>query len=268
MSNVDAAHALLTAINFDRFEEIEARHHPGVLFHSFRGPILRDSISVGDWHRNFARDWADCSYEDIEDIDAGDVVVSRATIHAKGYDWRAFTQRVVEVMRFVEGEVVERRLYGMLRDIAFDKLVTAAMENALGYRGGSAAATAATVEAAFTALLAGDMEVAKEHFHDKPALIDGVYGLATGFEPMTAMMAGTPRPAFGVPRISALYAAERTALVEVSVDPSRPRAAHWVRLVDGKIIIIETYWMLREIGIPPDVNYANDRHRRQVILPI
>jgi ketosteroid isomerase-like protein len=267
MSNVDAAHALLTAINFDRFAEIQARHHPAVTFHSFRGPVLRDSVSVGDWQRAFARDWADCSYEDIEDIDAGDVVVTRSTISAKGYDWRAFTQRVVEVMRFVEGEVLDRRLYGMLRDVAFDKLANAAMENALGFRGGSESETRATVEAAFTALLAGDSETAKEHFHEKPAWIDGVYGGATGFEPIAALFGALPRPAFGVYRIVGLYAAEHTALVEVAVDPSRPRSAHWVRLVDGKIIVVETYWMLREIGIPPDENYANDRHRRQVILP-
>ena len=37
---------------------------------------------------------------------------------------------------------------------------------------------------------------------------------------------------------------------------------------DGKIRVIEGYAMLRELGVNPYENYANDRHRRQVILPI
>ena len=60
MSNIDAVNALLTAIHFDRFSEIEARHQPDVTFWSFRGPTLRDSVSVADWHRTFLRDYADC----------------------------------------------------------------------------------------------------------------------------------------------------------------------------------------------------------------
>src|SRR3990172_11983260 len=108
MSNVDAVNALVTAINFDRFAEIEACHQPDVLFQSFRGPPIHGSVSVGDWHRTFHRLYADCTYSDLEYVDAGDTVCLRATIEAKGYDWRAFTQRVVEVLRMENGAVAER----------------------------------------------------------------------------------------------------------------------------------------------------------------
>ena len=40
-----------------------------------------------------------------------------------------------------------------------------------------------------------------------------------------------------------------------------------MRVVEGKVLVIERHWMLREIGINPFVEYARDRHRRQVILP-
>jgi ketosteroid isomerase-like protein len=262
MSNIDAVNALLTAINFDRFAEIEAHHAPDVTFWSFRGPTLRSSVDVADWHREFLRDYADCNYGDLEYIEDGDTVVVRATIEAKGYDWRLFTQRVVEVFRMAEGEVVERRLYGMLRDIEFDKPVNAAMENAKGYRGGSASTTRKVVEA-FFASTDNDGDV----FHEKAVLIDGVYGLAAGAANIRALMAAVPRPAFGVERVTAIYAGEHDALAEVAYDPSRPRQACWFRIVDGKIMVIESYWMLREIGVRPDVNYDHDRHQRQVILP-
>ena len=268
MSNIDAVNALLTAINFDRFAEIEARHAPDVLFTSFRGPILRSSTEVGDWQRTFLRDYADCNYSDLEYVEQDDSVVVRATIDAKGYDWRPFTQRVIEVFRMSDEEVTERRLYGMLRNTELDKPANVAMENALGYRGGSAAATKTTVETAFKALLTGDLETAKALFHEKPVLIEGVYGLAAGFDNIAGLMAAIPRPAFGVAHVSAVYAADHTALVEVSIDASRPRAANWVRLVDGKIIIIETYWMLREIGVSPDQSYGGERFMKSPIQPI
>jgi ketosteroid isomerase-like protein len=267
MSNVDVASQFFTAINFDRFAEIEAFHAPDVVFHSFRGPTLRDAVATGDWHRVFQRDYADCNYSEVEFIEAGDVVCARVTIEAKGYDWRAFTQRVVEVLRIESGEIAERRLYGMLRDVEFDKPVNAAMDNALGYRGGSPAETGKTAAAAVTALLAGDRAAAAEHLAEKAVLIDGVYGLAAGAENVAGLFAAAPRPLFGVPAVTHAYAGEHTALVEVAIDPSRPRAAYWVRLVDGKVLVIEAYWMLREMGVNPDVNYAHDRHRRQVILP-
>ncbi len=268
MSNSDAASALLTAINLDRFPEIEARHNPDVLFNSFRGPTLRGSVNVGDWHREFLSEYADCSYGDVETLEDGDAVACRATIEAKAYDWRAFTQRVLEVMDFEEGGIENRRLYGMLRDVEFDKPANAAMDNAKGYRGGSASATKRTVEAAFTALLASDFEAAKPHFHDKSVVIDGVYGLASGFDKIAAHLAAVPQPAFGVARATVVLASDHDAVVEVAIDPTRPRAAHWVRLVDGKVIVIETYWMLREIGVRYDVTYDRDRHARKVILPI
>jgi len=62
MSNIDAVNALITAINFDRFAEIEARHNPDVTFSSFRGPTVTSSVGVEDWQRTFLRDYADCNY--------------------------------------------------------------------------------------------------------------------------------------------------------------------------------------------------------------
>jgi hypothetical protein len=265
MSNIETVNALLTAINFDRFHEIEARHAPNVVFHSFRGPTLRDSIAVADWHRLFLREYADCNYAEVEYIEEGDIVAVRATIEAKGYDWRPFTQRVVEVFH-VQGEfVTERRLYGMLRDVEFDKPVQQAMDAALEVRGGSKGDTEKLVRAA---LEVTDAESAAEVFDAKAVLIDSVYGIAVGPENILSLTAATPRPAFGVDRVVHGYPGEHDGLVERAIDPSRPRSADWYRIVDGKIRVIERYWMLREIGMNPFVNYARDRHQRQVILPI
>ena len=58
------------------------------------------------------------------------------------------------------------------------------------------------------------------------------------------------------------------ALLELAIDPARPRLAQWFRLVDGKVRVVEAYWMLREVGVNPYENYAQDRYRRQVILPL
>jgi hypothetical protein len=99
-------------------------------------------------------------------------------------------------------------------------------------------------------------------------LIDGVYGLASGLEAILALEEARPRPAFGVERPTLIVAGDHNVLVESGYDPTRARKAEWFRLVDGKIRVIEAYWMLREIGIRPDENYAHDRHQRQVILPI
>jgi ketosteroid isomerase-like protein len=269
MSNIDSVNALLTAINFDRFAEIEAHHAPDALFNSFRGPTLRSSVEIADWHRAFQRDYADCNYGELEYIEDGDTVVVRATIEAKGYSWRPFTQRVIEVLRMSrDEEVAERRLYAMLRDQVLDKPATQALENATGYKGGNANQTRKTVEAAFSALLAGDLDAAKEHFAEKAVLWDGVYGLTQGFDNIAATFAAMPKPFLGVESITHVYAGEHTALVELGIDPVRPRAARFVRLVDGKILLVEGYWMLREIGIRPDENYAEDRHPRRAILPI
>jgi hypothetical protein len=265
MSNLSTVNELLTAINFDRFYEIEARHAPDVIFHSFRGPTLRDSISVADWHRQFLREYADCNYTDLEYIEQGDAVAVRATIEAKGYDWRPLTQRVVEVFHVGHEQVTDRRLYGMLRDVELDKPAQQALDAALEVRGGNASDTLRVIEGA---LAATDAESAAEFLDAKAVLIDSVYGIAVGPENILALMHATPRPAFGIERVTNIYAGEHDALVETAIDPTRPRLADWCRVVDGKIRVIERYWMLREIGVNPYVNYARDRHQRQVILPI
>jgi ketosteroid isomerase-like protein len=267
MSNIDAVNALLTAINFDRFHEIEALHAPNAVFASFRGPILRSSVEIADWHREFLKDYADCNYAQLEYIEEGDNVVVRATLEAKGYDWRPFSQRVVEAFRANGSEVLERRLYGMLRDIEFDKPTQQALDDAMGFRGGSASATRKTIEGLFAALDAGDMDAVKASFHEKVAYIDGVYGIANGVDSMVALIDSLPRPQFGTERVTSLVCGEHTALAQVAIDPSRPRAADFFRLVDGKIRVIERYWMLREIGVRPHENYAQDRHVRKVIYP-
>jgi len=269
MSNIPAVNELITAINFDRFAEIEAHHRPDAEFFSFRGPTLRDSIAIADWHREFLRDYADCNYTDLEYIEQDDVVAVRATIEAKAYDWRPFTQRIVEVFDFDENhEIVERRMYGMLRDIELDKPAVASMTDAQGFRGGSASATKATMDKLMAAVSVADMDGIKEVTHEKATVIDGVYGIATGVENLVGLIASRPQPSFGIERVTRTLAGEHDALLELSIDPVRPRLAQWFRLVDGKIRVVEAYWMLREIGVNPYENYANDRHRRQVILPI
>lgn len=269
MTNIEAATALLTAINFDRFPEIEARHAPDVRFMSFLGPNLYSSVSVEDWHRRFLRDYADCNYAEVEAIEEGEQVAVRATIEAKGYDWRPFTQRVIEALRFEDELVTERKLYGMLRDIELDKPSNAAVTKALEFRGGSASDTRKAAETFFAAFMpGGEVDSAKDVVDDKAALIDGVYGAAVGFDAIRDLMTAIPQPAFGIPRVTNVVAGAKDALVEVAVDPARPRAAYWVRMVEGKIMVVEGYWMLREIGVEPRQNYLRDRHQRKVIMPI
>lgn len=265
MSNIDAVNALITAINFDRFAEIEARHNPDVVFSSFRGPTLNSSVAVEDWHRTFLRDYADCNYTDLEYIEQGETVAVRGTIEAKGYDWRPFTQRVVEVFEMVEGGVQARRMYGMLPDVEFDKPTAAAMTNAVGFKGGSASTTASLLTAFYSALAEGDKEKARESLADKAVLIDSVYGTVNGPDNVLDLKSRIPVPAFGVERVVHSYAGEKDGLVEIAIDPARPRLADWVRIVDGKILVIESYWMLREIGVHPD---PQKRHQRQVIMPM
>jgi ketosteroid isomerase-like protein len=266
MSNIEAVNALLTAINFDRFAEIEARHNPDVIFNSFRGPSLRSSVDVEEWHRKFLRDYADCNYTELEYIEQGDQVAVRATIEAKGDNYRAFTQRVIEVLRYEEGGVAERKLYGMLPNVEFDKAVTASMANATGFRGGSTGATKSAIDGFYGNLLKGDAETAKTFLHEKAALIDSVYGLTTGPENIMQLTAQIPLPVFGSWRITNTLCGAKDAMVELAVDSSRPRLADWVRIVDGKIAVIETYWMFREIGIDPFAD-AEERYRKQVIFP-
>ncbi|MEX2080942.1 MAG: nuclear transport factor 2 family protein [Dehalococcoidia bacterium] len=267
MSNIDSVNALLTAIHFDRFAEIEARHNPDATFHSFRGPILHDSVSIADWHREFLRDYADAQYTDIEYVESGDLVAARATLTAKGYDWRAFSQRVVEVFRVVDQGIQERRLYAMLPDVELDKPAAQALAAALESRGDGAAGTKQVVEAFYTALLGRDSEAALAQLDPNATIIDSVVGIATGAEEFMRVIAETPSPAFGTWRVTNLIAGDRDALVELSVDGTRPRAADWVRVVDGKIRVVEAHWMLLEIGISLET-YRRDRHQRQVIMPI
>lgn len=268
MTNIDAVDALIAAINFDRFDEIGARHRPDATLTSFRGPNLRDSVAITDWQRGFARDYADTTYTDTEYVEDGDVVGVRATLEAKGYDWRPFTQRVIELFRVDGDAIAERRLYGMLRDVELAKPATQALEAAHAAAGGSASATKALVTKLYAALLAHNEEDVKAALDAKPVLIDSVYGLVNGADAILDLTAQIPSPAFGVWRVDRIIAGPKDALVELSIDPSRPRRADWVRVIDGKVRVIETYWMLREIGLPGDENYAGDRHLKQVIMPI
>jgi hypothetical protein len=262
MSNIDAVNALISAINLDRFAEIEARHAPDVTFWSFRGPTLHTSVAVQDWHTRFLRDYADCNYTDLEYIEQDNTVVVRATIEAKGYDWRPFTQRVVEVFHIDDdGSVAERRMYAMLPNLELEKAPTAAMTSATGFKGGSVSATKAAVEAFHS----GDPEAAVAALDEKAALIDTVYGTTVGPQNILDLIGRIPRPAFGSWRVISAYHGPKDACVELAIDPNRPRQAQWLRIVEGKIMVVETYWMLREIG----VSLQNpERHQRQVILPI
>jgi hypothetical protein len=269
MSNIDAVNALITAINLDRFAEIEARHLPNVTFHSFRGPILRDSVSVEEWHHQFLESYADCNYGELEYIERGNTVAVRATIEAKGYDWRRFTQRVVEVFELAEdGGVQRRRQYAMLRDIELDKPATAAMNNALEVKGDGLSKTREVAEGFYLALLSGDADAARGFLADKCALVDSVYGIVSGADGILEVLSTIPKPLIGSWRVTNVMGGQRDALVELAIDPTRPRAADWVRVVDGKIGVIEGYWMLREIGVNPFEEYSRDRHSRRAILPI
>ncbi|MCZ2108517.1 MAG: nuclear transport factor 2 family protein [Dehalococcoidia bacterium] len=265
MSNIDAVNALITAINFDRFEEIEARHSPDVEFFSFVGPILRSSTGIEDWQRKFRREYADCTYTELEYIDQDDTVAVRATIEAKGYDWRPFTQRIIEIIRLNGEEVQERRMYGMLQNLELDKPSTAAMNAATEFRGGNAATTRKLLADFYAAALSGDRETAATFLDDKAVLIDTVYGVANGPQNILDLRAAIPRPATGTERVTHSYAGAKDGCVEIAIDPARPRLAEWVRIVDGKIKVIESYWMLREIGVVPEMKW---RRPRLVIMPM
>jgi hypothetical protein len=268
MANSESATALLTAINFDRFDEITTRHTPDVQFRSFRGPALSDSIAVRDWHRDFVEQYADCSYEDVESFDDGDVVCLTADIQAKGYDWRPFSQHALEVMSFRDDRVESRRMYGMLRDVELGKAETAALKAAKEYPGAKARATKKAVKAFYEALAAGDDEKATAQLDEKAAFIDSVYGIANGPEEILALMKSVPTPAFGQSRITSMFAGPREAVVEQAIESSRPRSADWVRILEGKIKVIERFWMLREIGVNPFEEYSRERHHKEAIPPI
>lgn len=267
MTNIDTVNALLTAINFDRFAEIEALHNPDVTFASFIGPILHDSVAVADWHTTFLREYADCNYTELEYVDEGDRVGVRATIEAKGYTWRPFTQRVIESF-VVEGRgIATRYLYAMLRDLELDKAATKAMEDAAEFPGGSPTATRKAVDAFIAAIQCDefDHDATAALFDDKAVLIDTVYGNASGLDNIVEATRALPTPLFGTPRVTNLLCGAKDALVEIAIDPSRPRQAYWIRIVEGKIRVIESYWMLREIGIKLS---EAERHKRVIIQPI
>jgi hypothetical protein len=269
MSHRIAAESLVRAINYDDFDAIMAAHHPEVLFQSFRGPNLRDSFTVGEWQREFLEQYADCTYTQPDYIEDGDAVAVRAVITAKGYDWREFEQNIVDVMEFDgAGQVVRRRLYAQQRDVVLDKAATAAVTAAKAADGGSANTTRKAANDLCAALLSGDREAAVACFADKTAYIDSVYGVASGAEAIVDLFGAIPRPPFGSLRVTRTIAGENAAVVELAVDPSRPRGACLVRVVGGKVGVIEAYWMLREIGVNPYEEYSHDRHSRRVIQPI
>lgn len=265
MSNIDAVKALITAINFDRFPQIEARHQPDAVFWPFAGPTVLGSVSIQDWYTTFLRDYSDCTYTEEEFIEDGDTVALRATLEAKGFNWRPFTQRVIDLCDMRDGKVASRRLFAMLPDVELDKAATAAMNNATGFRGGTPAETRKIVDGFYTALLGGDAAGAQAFLAEKSALIDSVYGSANGPAAIVEAFASVPRPAFGAPRLGRAVCGPKDAVAELTIDPERPRSADWVRVADGKITVIERYWMLREIGVASE---SPKRHRRRVIHPM
>jgi hypothetical protein len=96
-------------------------------------------------------------------------------------------------------------------------------------------------------------------------LIDSIYGTANGPANVIDLFGQVPRPLFGTYRVTRMLAGAKSCLVESAIDPARPRRADWVRLVDGKIAVIEAYWMFREIGFRLE---DRERHQRQIIMPI
>lgn len=267
MSNIDLVNEFITAIHFDRFAEIEARHHPKASFHSFRGPDLHGSVGIADWHREFLRDYADCSYTEVEYIDAKETVVIRAVVEAKGYDWRRFTQNVVEVFRFDGDLITERRQYGMLRNVAIEeRAMTRAYDKIKADVAAKARRTRKAIPEFYDALLAGDREKAAEYLDDNVILIDSVQGIAQKPDAALDILLATPRPAFGVWRVTNGAYSDQVGMVELAIDPVRPRMADWVRMVGEKIGAIERHWMLREIGVLSSME--TERHMRRVLHPV
>lgn len=266
MSNIDIANALFSAINHDRFAEIETLHNPDALLSTFRGPTVRGSGAIGDWHREFLRTYADCQYTDVEYIEEGNTIAAHATILAKGYDWREFSQRVVDALSFADGGIASRRLYAMPPDVEFTKPAADQLKNAIGFRGGTPSSTRRLALDFMKAWTDGDVGTATAQLDPRAVLVDGVYGTAVGPDNIAALISSQPLPAFGSWHIAASTAGAKDALVEFAIAP-RPRAACWVRVVDEKIVLVEGYWMLREIGVDPSVG-RRERHGKQVIMPI
>jgi hypothetical protein len=269
MTYTEAVQDFITAINYDRFSQIETAHAPGAIFHSFRGPILQSSVAIEQWHREFLRNYADCTYQDPGYIEQDNAVAVHATIEAKGYDFRRFHQQVLDIYELTEDEfIAARRLYAMLRDIELEKQVASVHSYAVETKGGSASSTRDVVGRFYDALLAGDADAVAEHLYEKCAIIDSIYGIAAGPDAIVEIFNAAPRPPFGIPRVTSIIAGDNAAAVEVAIDASRPRSAHLVRVVEGKVSVVEVYWMLREIGFNPFEEYRQDRHHRRAILPI
>ena len=155
----------------------------------------------------------------------------------------------------------------MLRDIEIDKPIQAAFSRANEYPGGSESTVAELAEKFCELELSNNSEVADAILDEKSVLIDSVYGTAGGSDAIVSLLKTTPVPAFGMSRMQTCIAGVKDAVVEFAVDPRRPRYADWIRVVEDKIVVIERYWMLREIGVNPFVEYSRDRHHRQVIMP-
>jgi hypothetical protein len=267
MSNIDLVTELITAIHFDRFAEIEARHRPAAAFQSFRGPDLHSSVSIADWHREFLRDYADCNYSEVEFIEQKEMVVIRAKLEAKGYDWRQFSQNVIEVFRFEDDLVIERRQYAMLRNIALeDRAMTRQYDKVKADRTAKGRRTRKAVPEFYDAVLAGDRDTAAGYLDENAILIDSVYGVVMKPDAVLDVLLGTPRPAFGVQRTTNLLATDQAVAVELAIDPARPRTADWVRMLGEQIGVIERHWMLREIGLLSSME--RERHTRRVLHPV
>ncbi|MFQ5381888.1 MAG: nuclear transport factor 2 family protein [Dehalococcoidia bacterium] len=267
MSNTETIEALVSAIEHDRFREIAELHRPGAVFHTFRGPTVSGGTAAGGWYAAFLRDYADCSYSDRALLEQGDVAALAATLGAKGVDWRAFDQRVLEFFEFEEGLVAARRIYAMPARFEYPKPVADAVAKLKEAEGVGASSVEATARGFVEALLAGDRDGARAFLSEDSVLVDGVFGVATGSDSVLELVAALPAPAFGVWRLSRCVAGNRAAALEMAIDPARPRAAAWVRVSEEKVASIEIYWMLREIGVTPAVG-SMPRHPKQVILPI
>ena len=266
MANIEHVNDLITAIQHDRFAEIEARHGPAARFYPFIGPDLHSAIDIGDWYREFVEDYADLLYTGNEYLEDKGTVAVRSTLEYKGYNWNRFTMNVIDVMEFDNDLVVERRQYAMLPDLELDKQQTRIYEKAREDKDAKSRKTKKAIPEFYEAIMSGDAEGAKGKLKEDVFLIDTVYGLAVGADAVVDALLATPTPAFGVWRITNAITSDQNGLVELAIDPVRPRRADWVRMVGEEIAVIERHWNLREIGALSMLQTG--RHRRRVIMPI
>ena len=267
MSTSGTVDALISAIERERFRDIAELHQAGAALHTFRGPTAWGGVAIGEWYGRFLRDYADCSYTERSLVEDGEVAALRATIEAKGYDWRVFEQHVLEFVEFEEGLISARRIYAMPARIEYPKPALDALQKLEGTAGGGPAPVAAAARGFVDALLEGDRDGAAALLADDAVLIDGVFGVATGSEAVLELVSTLPSPAFGTWRLLRCIAGENAAALELAIDPQRPRAGAWIRVNEERVAAIEMYWMLREIGVTTGV-VSIPRHPKQVILPI